>query len=484
MTRRKSLRVSPSPPVSVNPLIREPIPGLVRRISVPVSVGMFFQTMYNVVDTWAAGRISTEALAALTASFPVFFLMIAVAHGSQAATNALISHALGREDADTARELAGQSLFFGTWASVTTGLAGWFSAPTLFRLLGVDGLTAELALSYMRTLFWATPFIVLSSTLNGMLMARGNTRPFRDSLILGFFANIVLDLWFVFGGWGLPAMGFQGIARATVLLQGLTTLYLWISTVRAGLIPPSGFAHLHPRRKAQLRLISQGFPAGLNMLTIAVGIFVFTYYAGTLGTQVLAAYGTAMRIEQLALLPTIGLNSAAMTLAGHSYGARRPDRLRETVLTCLKFGGVIYLVGAPLVAGFAPYWMGLFSSDPEVIAIGSTILRIAMITLYAYVILFTATSTLQGLQRPQFAIWMGLFRQLFLPVLLVPFLMNRLHPSHLGIWFGSFSAVWAGALLTLAYLFRTWRKLRAEFEHPPFPSGSPPDPTQKAFDIA
>jgi putative MATE family efflux protein len=450
------------PPLPANPLIHEPIPNLVRQIAVPVSVGMFFQTMYNVVDTWAAGRISTEALAALTASFPVFFLIIAVAHGSQSATNALISHALGRGDEATARELAGQSLFFATWASLSAGVVGWLSAPALFRLLGISGLPAELALRYIRTLFWATPFFVLNATFNGMLMARGNTRPFRDSLILGFFANIVLDLWFVFGGFGLPAMGFPGIARATVLLQGLTTLYLWITTVRAGLIPPSGFAHLHPRWKAQQRLIGQGFPAGLNMLTIAVGIFVFTYFAGTLGTQVLAAFGTAMRIEQMALLPTIGLNSAAMTLAGHSYGAGRMDRLRETVLTCLKFGGAIYLVGAPIVAAFAPFWMGLFSNDPEVVAIGSLILRISMITFYAFVILFTATSTLQGLQRPHFAVWMGLFRQLLLPLLLVPFLMKRLQPPHLGIWFGSLASVWSGALLTLAYLFWTWRHLKNE----------------------
>lgn len=450
-------------PETANPLIREPIPKLVRQIAVPVSIGMFFQTMYNVVDTWAAGQISTEALAALTASFPVFFLIIAVAHGSQSATNALISHALGRADESTARELAGQSLFFATWASLAAGAVGWFSSPELLRLLGIDGRTAEYALSYIRTLFWATPFFVLNSTFNGMLMSRGNTRPFRDSLIAGFFANIVLDLWFVFGGFGLAPMGFPGIARATVLLQGLTTVYLWITTVRAGLIPPSGFAHLHPRWRAQKRLIGQGFPAGLNMLTIAVGIFVFTYFAGTLGTQVLAAFGTAMRIEQMALLPTIGLNSAAMTLAGHSYGARRLDRLRETVLTCFKFGGVIYLVGAPLVAGFAPFWMGLFSGDPEVIAIGTTILRIAMVTFYAFVILFTATSTLQGLQRPQFAIWMGIFRQLLMPILLVPFLMSRLSPSHLGIWFGSLGSVWSGALLTLSYLLFTWSRLKKEF---------------------
>jgi len=446
----------PAPPR----LLHDPIPALVRRIAVPVSIGMLFQTLYNVVDTWAAGRLSTEALAALTASFPVFFLIIAVAHGASAAANSLISHALGREDEAAARELAGQSLFFATWMSLLVGVAGWLLAPALFTALRVEGEVRILATSYIRTLFLATPFFVLCSTFNGMLMARGKTRPFRDSLIAGFLLNIVFDIWFVFGGLGLAPMGFPGIARATVLLQGVTALYLWSVAVREGLIPPSGFAHLHPRLKTQGRLMGQGLPAMVNMLTITAGIFVYTYFAGKTGTQVLAGYGAATRIEQLALLPTIGLNSAALTLAGHSLGAGRLDRLRETVLTCLRFGAILYLIGAPLVLLFARFWMGLFSSDPVVVQAGAHFLRVAMLTFYAYVILFTATSTLQGLQRPLYAIWIGLYRQLLVPLLLIPVLMRRLDPPELGIWWGAFAATWSGALITLAYLLRTWRKIR------------------------
>lgn len=445
-----------------NALIRDPIPGLVRQISVPVSVGMFFQTMYNVVDTWAAGRISTTALAALTASFPVFFLIIAVAHGCQAATNALISHALGRGDEATARELAGQALFFATWMSLLVGAAGWIFSPALFRFLDIHGETRDLAVVYTRTIFLATPCFVLGSTFNAMLSARGDTRPFRNSLILGFLLNIVFDLWFVFGGLGLPAMGFAGIARATVLLQILVLIYMWSKAVRAGLIPPSGFAHLHPRWMAQRRLMGQGFPALVNMLTIAAGIFVYTYYAGQVGTDVLAAFGTGMRIEQITLLPIIGLNTAAMTLAGHSYGAGRLDRLRETIFTCLRAGGVIYLVGAPIVGVFAPFWMGLFTADANVISIGTTFLRIAMIQMYAFVILFVITSTLQGLQRPMFAIWLGLYRQILAPVILIPRLMARMTPTELGIWWGALASIWSGALITLAYMAWTWRKLKRE----------------------
>ncbi len=441
-------------------MLSEPIPRLVRDVSVPVSVGYFFQTMFNVVDNWAAGKLSTEALAGLSASFPVFFLIVAVCHGCQAAANALLSNALGRRDEAEVAELAGQALFFASWMGLAIGVGGWFAAPALFRLLGVHGPAFDHALDYMRVVFLAAPFFVLASTFNGLLTAHGNTKPFRNSLIAGFLANIVLDLWFVFGGFGLPAMGFPGIAWSTALIQTATLAYLWTAAVRQGIVPPSGFGHLHPRLRAQRRLMGQGFPALFNMLTIAAGIFVYIHFAAGLGTQVLAAFGTATRIEQIALLPTIGLNAAAITLAGQSFGAGRLDRLRETVLTCWKYGAFLYLVGAPPVFFFAPQWMGLFSQDAEVVRIGADYLRVAMTIFYAYVILFVSTSALQGIQRPMYAVWIGLYRQLLAPLLAIPFLMRTLAPAERGIWWGSFVSVWSGALITLAYVAWTWRRLQ------------------------
>jgi len=441
--------------------IREhPIPQLVRSISIPVITGMFFQTMYNVVDTWAAGKISTEALAALSGSFSVFFLIIAVSHGCQAATNALLSHALGARDEMSARTLGGQALFFAMWMSGTVGVLGYVFTPRLLEIVQLKGETLELATQYLRTLFWATPFFVLSSTLNGMLSAHGETRPFRDSLIAGFLLNIVLDIWFVFGGLGLPAMGFAGIARATVLLQGLTMLYVWIQAQRHGVLGASEWRCIFPVWHTQRRLMGQGFPALFNMLTIASGIFVYTYFVAGLDTNVLAAFGTAMRIEQIALLPTVGLNTAAMTLAGHSLGAQRLDRLNETLRTCLRYGGLIYLVGGPLVAGFAPKWMSLFSDDPDVIRIGTTCLRISMLSFYAYVILFTFTAVFQGVQRPMFAIWIGIYRQMLAPLLIIPVLMQRLNPPEIGIWWGAWACVWSGALVTLLYARWVWGQLK------------------------
>lgn len=441
-------------------LRRDPIPVLVRRISFPVILGMFFQTMYNVVDTWAAGKISTEALGALGASFPVFFLIIAVSHGSQAATNALMSHELGSDDEEGARRLAGQALGFALWMSLLTGAAGWQFSPFFLRFLDLDGEPLRLAVSYLRTLFLGTPFFVLSSTFNGILSSHGNTKPFRNALIVSFLLNIVFDLWFVFGGLGLPAMGFEGIARATVLLQGLSCGYMAWETSRSGLGTLRSLIRTPLSLSAQIRMMGQGFPAMVNMLTIAGGIYVYTWFAARLGTPVVAAMGISMRVEQIVLLPAVGLNTAALTLAGHGLGAKNPERIEHTFHTCLRFGIWIYAIGGPLASIFAPFWISLFTRDPEVIEIGTLCLRISMLTFYAYVILFTTTSILQGLQKPMFAIWMGLYRQLLAPMLLIPFLMEVFSPSHLGIWWGVFASVWSGVIVSLVYGAVVWRRIK------------------------
>ena len=153
----------PDVPASSTSLRTDPIPQLVRRISLPVILGMFFQTMYNVVDTWAAGKLSTDALGALSASFPVFFLIVSVSHGCQAAANALMSHALGSEDHARAREISAQSLFFSLWMSLLTGALGWALSPTLLGFLDLDGEPLRLAIAYLRALFLASPFFVLRS---------------------------------------------------------------------------------------------------------------------------------------------------------------------------------------------------------------------------------------------------------------------------------------------------------------------------------
>ena len=205
-------------------LTTDPIPRLVRELAVPASVGFVFNTLFNVVDTWWAGHISTQAQAALSLSFPVFFILIATGSGLAQGATALISNALGAGNLPSARHYAAQSTVLAAGAGLLLTGLGIGIAPSMFRLLGAEEAYLDLSLAYMNTILSGAIFFLLQSVLNGGLQAQGDTRTFRNALIVGCLLNVALDPWFLYGGAGLPAMGIAGIALSTVLITAAMRL--------------------------------------------------------------------------------------------------------------------------------------------------------------------------------------------------------------------------------------------------------------------
>ena len=434
-----------------NNLTTGPIPVLIRRLAIPSSVGMFFNTMYNVVDTFYAGRMSTDALAALSLSFPIFFILLAMGMGFSTGTTALIGNALGRGDRSEASLTASQGLILSFLLAAVVTTTGYAAAPWLFRLLGATDQYLELCLQYINVILAGSGVTLFVFMFNGILNSQGDTRSYRDYLIVATVANIILDPWFMYGGLGLPAMGVRGIAAATILVQVGGAVFLGLRVRRTGLVFRSSGARWRPDRRVLRTIIGQGVPASLNMMTVALGIFIITYFLSGFGQKTVAAYGAATRIEQIVLLPALGLNVAALTLAAQNGGAGRFDRVRSTVRYALSYGAIVMVLGAAIVFFGAGPLMRLFTKDPEVVAIGVHYLRIAAFIEHAYVFLFINTSLLQGLKKPAFALWIGLYRQLIMPTALF-YLVTRVWDIGLtGIWWGIFAITWSAALVSIFY---------------------------------
>jgi len=434
-------------------LTRGPLSRHVRRIAVPASIGYFFNTMYNAVDTYFAGLLSTEALAALSISFPVFFILISMGTGLGTGSTALISNSLGEGDRDAAVIYTAQSLVFALLTGLFLTLSGLIASPILFRILGAEGAYLILTLQYMDVIFYGSVFFMLAYVVNSSLNAQGDTASFRNFLICGFFLNILLDPWFMFGGLGLPALGISGVAWATVIIQLGGCVYLCYRAIRTGLLCRQCLSLLRPKIGYFAEIARQGFPASLNMMTVAIGAFVITYYVSVFGKEAVAAYGTALRIEQIALLPAIGLNIATLALVGQNNGARRMDRVREALGISLKYGIGVMTAGALMVFLAADPMMRLFTGDGVVIRAGVTYLRIAAFISWAYVILYTSVSALQGMKKPSFAVYIGLTRQIIVPVAVFS-IMRYLGVGLLGIWWGIFGITWAAALVAFLYTGR------------------------------
>ena len=432
-------------------LTTAPIPKLIKQISLPVMVGFFFNTMFNVVDTYFGGQISTEALAALSLSFPVFFLLIIFDSGLSTGATAVIANALGAKEHDKAKKFTAQSVSFGLLIAIILTVIGPLLSPYLFTLLGASGEYLNLAVEYINIIFFGSLFFILISVFNAPLQAMGNTRVYRNFLIAGCLLNIILDPWMLYGGFGMPAFGFKGVALATVLIQAMGAIYMFAHTKKLGLISKDTWRDMKPDWHAFKEIAKQAIPASMNLLTIGIGLFVITYFVNHFGENAVAAYGIATRVEQIALLPTIGLTIACLTIIGQNNGARRFDRIRETWLKCLQYGVSIMVFGGIVIFSFSNLIMRFFTDNQEVVSISGHYLKIATGITVAYALLFITISALQGMKKPMYAVWIGLFRQLLAPIIIFTLLVKYFHTSIDGIWWGIFGITWSAAIVTVFY---------------------------------
>lgn len=359
-----------------------------------------------------------------------------------------------------------QSLVFGAVVGLGVAVVGWLVSPFLYRLLKADGVALELSIEYMNIILIGAPMMVMQGVINASLQAGGDTKSYRNFLIAGSILNLFLDPWFLYGGFGVPAMGIRGIALATTIIQFLGVIYLVtrlreIEWRRGG--NPAEFVPLGGHWR---QILNQGFPASLNMITVALGIFIITWFLSDFSKASVSAYIAATRIEQVILVPTIGFNIAMLTLAGQNNGAGRIDRVREAWDISSRYGLVVMLVGGVILLLFRGTFMGLFTSDEDIIAHGRRYLGIASMTLFAYVILFQTVFMLQGLKRPAYALWIGLYRQIVAPILTFWFLGRVLGWRELGVWWGVFVVTWSAALFTRWYGMRVLNQL-ARKQNPP-----------------
>ena len=454
-------------------LTTAPIPVLVRRIAIPASIGFFFNTMFNFVDTYCAGLISTDALASLSLSFPIFFCVLSAGSGLSQGTTALMANAIGAKDEATARHTFAQALVLAVIAGLVLSFIGYLLSPWLFELLGAEGNYLRTALAFMNVIMAGGVFFILQMTLNAALNAQGDTKLYRNVLIGAFIANCALNpilMWGVpglpvMGVFGLPgmsvlpAMGVAGIGLATVIVQIAGSIVLWRGVRARSLCREMPRSLFVPNGAIMRRIAGQAGPAALNMFTVALGIFVITWFVKHFGKEAVAAYGIATRIEQMVLLPTIGLNFATMSLVGQNNGAGLPHRVREAWITCVKYGATLMVLGGALVFVFRGWAMSKFTDDAIVIGHGRDYLLIAALTLAAYPILFVTVFMLQGLKRPAYGLWMGLYRQIVAPLIVFNALAFTLGYGVWGVWWGICLVTWSAALFAFWWGWRAMGNL-------------------------
>lgn len=428
----------------------------IRNIAIPSSIGYFFHTMFNVTDTFFAGEISTQAVASLALTFSIFFIIIAVAGGMSQAATSLLGNSIGEKNKEQTKQIIYHAGILAIALAILLTIIGLTVSPFLMQILGAKDDYLNEALAYINIILIGAVFYVGVFFSNAMLIAIGNTKAFRNFLITGFFLNAVLDYWFVKGGLGIPPLGIKGIAYATIIVEFLGMIYLFYTLKKSYLLEDM------PLFKFDINIIysfiKQGTPPTINMLLMALGMFIITYFIAPFGKHVVAAYGIALRIEQIILLPSIGINVAVLSLVSQNNGAKLYDRVKETVFYAQKIGFILWVIGIAFLLLFGEFFMSLFTQETKVIDAGLSYLYAAAVSLYAYMLVFINIALLQGIKKPALLIYLSLFRQLLVPFAVFG-LFAFLELSLGFYWAGLATIIWLSAIFIVWYANRELKRI-------------------------
>ncbi len=405
-------------------LTKDPIWFLLRKVTIPASVGSLFQTFYNLVDTWFAGRISAEAIAAIAKSFPIYFTIIAIGVGLTAGTNTLIGNNLGANNKNKASLFIAQSIIFAIFLSILVTFFGLNVSDFLLSLMGSDQEAIILTRKYLDVIFYGTIIVLIQISLNGTLNAQGDTKSYRNVLIFSFFLNIFLNPLFIFGYGFIPAFGIAGLAIATVVAQFIGLIYLTYKVYCCELkqyLKPECFI---PKFDLLGELLYQTIPVMFSMLLIGVGLFNILYFIGQFGDLATAGYGAALRIEQVFLLPVIGLNTAVLSIGGQNFGAKNYDRLRELYRKALFFGSSFMICSGIVIFFGAEFLVSLFTDNSEAIKHGAIYLKVAALIGPIYPVFFITTAVFQAVKKPLYSLYLSILRLTALPFLSLWYVIN------------------------------------------------------------
>ena len=214
-------------------ILTDDVKKLIRQLAIPASIGTLFQTLYNIVDTFFAGRISPEALSALSKSFPVYFILIATSIGVTVAGTSLIGNSIGEKNEKNSLYYFSQTIIFAVLISIIITILGLNYSDNIFRLMGSTEYVTNLGLQYTNIIFYGSILFILVVAINSLLHAEGDTKTYRNVLILSFLINVFLNPILIFGFMFIPALGIKGIGISTLIAQftSLIIILLKINTV-------------------------------------------------------------------------------------------------------------------------------------------------------------------------------------------------------------------------------------------------------------
>lgn len=452
-------------------------------LSIPIILTNVLHVGYNLADTFWVGRLGQPAVAALSFSWAIVFLIISLSLGFSVAGTVLVAQDKGAGHIDRVSHVAGQTITVVVGVSVMFSIVGFALAPLLLELVGAVPGSEEhrLAVEYTRTMFIGIPVIFGFFVFQSLLQGWGDTRTPLYLMAFGVALNVVIDPFFILGfrdnvlfAWvglepvetwlyeltGFAGFGVQGAAIATIIARGVgAAIGFWLLLSGSVGIELS-VSDFVPEWETVRSLVHIGAPASIEISTSALSVTVLTALVAIAGSDAVAAYGIGTRVTSMVVLPALGLARGVETVVGQNLGARQVDRAKRGVIAaagiivgCLfAFSIGIYLLADPII--------GLFITGPgaaAVTGIGGEYLRIVGATYVFLGVFYVFQGGFRGSANTRVAMafaFVGfiVFRSAFAYVLAVPAGFGAT-----GIWYGeAISNVLMAGMVAAYFSKGTW----------------------------
>ena len=358
-------------------ILEGPLGAALIRLAIPITLGNLLQTGYQLTDAFWVGRLGVAAVAAVSISFPVNFLVIALGAGFGIAGATLSAQYMGAGRQDMVNHVAAQTMMMVTVTSAVLGAAGFALAPYLLELLGVAPDVYVGALGFMRVSFVGIIFVFGFGMFQALMRGVGETRTPLMIVAGTVLLNFLLDPLFIFGWGPLPSQGVMGAALATLATQGLAALLGITIFLRGRHGIQLSWRDFRPDPVYIKRAFFLGLPGSIELATRGLGPILLSFLVASFGTVTLAGYGVGSNILQFVTIPAWGVSQAVSTLVSQNMGARNLARASRVAFLGAGAGFVVlslvgllaYVLAPALVAFFVP-------RAPEVIAEGARFIRI------------------------------------------------------------------------------------------------------------
>jgi putative MATE family efflux protein len=424
---------------------------LIFQFAAPMLLGNIFQQLFNVVDSIIVGNfVGKTALAAVGASFPVLFVMISMIIGIVMGTTIVISQYYGAKDYVKVRRAIDTMYIYTFFGSAVISVAGIIFSEPILRLLGLPDEIMPEAVKYLQIYMGGMVIIFGFNGTSAALRGLGDSKTPLYFLIVATVTNIILDILFV----AVFNMGVAGAAYATVISNGIALLLAIIYLNKNHKIIRIAVKGLHFDRETFSQSLRIGLPSGIQQTLVALNAMVIMGIVNKFGTNIIAAYSTASRLDAMAMIPAMSFSQAISTFVGQNIGANKIERVKEGLVATIKMMGGITIAITLLVVIFGHFMMGLFTPDSEVIRLGDQYLTIVSLFYICFTLMFIYAGVMRGAGDTLIPMFISLLSLWIIRLPVAWYFSERIGVT--GIWW-SIPAGWLiGLILSYSY-YKTGR---------------------------